>query len=138
MKVACEASVGKRDSVNIFGTDYPTPDGTGVRDYIHVQDLARAHLSPSTTLQLAENRRRSTAVTDMGTACARCCAAWSASVAGPLQVPDHPRRAGDPPILVARADRIRSVLGWKPELDDLDGIVASSLRWEEKQLKDPW
>ena len=48
---------------------------------------------------------------------------------------DHPRRAGDPPTLVARADRIRSVLGWKPELDDLDSIVASSLRWEEKQLQ---
>ena len=56
----------------------------------------------------------------------------------PLRVQDLPRRPGDPPTLVARADRIQSVLGWRAELDDLDGIVASSLRWEEKQLRNPW
>jgi UDP-glucose 4-epimerase len=55
-----------------------------------------------------------------------------------LRVQEMPRRAGDPPTLVAKADRIRSVLGWQPQLDDLDGIVASSLRWEEKLLREPW
>ncbi len=138
VKVACEASVGKRDSVSIFGTDYPTPDGTGVRDYIHVQDLARAHLlavdylaagGPSQTLNCGYGHGFS--VREVLRSVER--------VSGqPLHIIELPRRAGDPPSLVAKSDRIRTILGWKPELDDLDGIVASSLNWEQKLLREPW
>jgi len=138
VKVACEASVGKRAAVSIFGTDYPTPDGTGVRDYIHVDDLARAHLNAvdhlhdggaSTTVNCGYGHGYS--VREVLESVKR--------VSGkPLPINEEPRRAGDPPVLVAKADRIRSVLGWEPRLDDLDEIVRSSLRWEEKLLRDPW
>jgi UDP-glucose 4-epimerase len=138
IKVACEASVGKRAGVSIYGTDYPTPDGTGVRDYIHVDDLARAHLDAldylrdggeSATLNCGYGHGYS--VRDVLQSVER--------IAGkPLVIREEPRRAGDPPYLVAKADRIRKVLGWQPQLDDLDAIVRSSLRWEEKLVREPW
>jgi UDP-glucose 4-epimerase len=138
VKVACEASVGRRDGVSVFGTDYPTPDGTGVRDYIHVHDLARAHLSA--VAYLAQGGRSETLNCGYGHGYSvREVLRSVEKVSGrPLRVQELPRRAGDPPTLVAKADRIRSVLGWEPELDNLDGIVASSLRWEEKLLREPW
>jgi UDP-glucose 4-epimerase len=138
VKVAAEASVGKRAAVSIFGTDYPTPDGTGVRDYIHVVDLAGAHLlavdylrggGASETLNCGYGHGYS--VREVLQSVAR--------VAGkPLNILEQPRRAGDPPVLIARCERVRSVLGWRPGLDDLDGIVASSLAWERKLLREPW
>ena len=138
VKVACEASVGKREHVSIFGTDYPTPDGTGVRDYIHVQDLANAHLlavdylaagGASQTLNCGYGHAYS--VREVLQSVERVSGA-------PLRILEMPRRAGDPPSLVAKTDRIREVLGWQPRLDDLDAIVASSLRWERKLISDPW
>jgi UDP-glucose 4-epimerase len=138
IKVACEASVGKRPAVSIYGTDYATPDGTGVRDYIHVDDLARAHLNAvdylhdggaSTTLNCGYGHGYS--VREVLDSVRR--------VSGkPLVINEEPRRAGDPPMLIAQADRIRSVLGWEPRLDDLDEIVRNALRWEEKLLREPW
>jgi len=132
IKVACEHVVGKRDKVSIFGTDYETPDGTGVRDYIHVEDLAAAHLKAldylraggeSTTLNCGYGRGYS--VREVLDTVAR--------VAGqPLNVIEGPRRAGDPAELVARADRIRSTLGWAPSHADLDGIVRTALAWERR------
>jgi UDP-glucose 4-epimerase len=95
VKVACEVVVGKREALTIFGTDYDTPDGTGVRDYIHVEDLAVER-----------------------------------PTGAPLATREEGRRAGDPPALIADANRIRELLGWTPKLDDLDRIVASSLNWE--------
>jgi len=138
VKVAAEASVGKRECVNVFGTDYPTPDGTGVRDYIHVHDLARAHLSAIDFLGAGGESATLNCGYGHGYSVREVLRSVERVSGRPLRVQDHPRRAGDPPTLVARADRIRSVLGWKPELDDLDSIVASSLRWEEKQLQNPW
>lgn len=132
IKVACEAVTGKRSSVAIFGTDYPTPDGTGVRDYIHVEDLAAAHLKAldylraggaSTTLNCAYGRGYS--VREVLDSVER--------VSGvKLNKVEQPRRAGDPPELIARADRIQSVLGWKPSHADLDHIVRTALAWEQK------
>jgi UDP-glucose 4-epimerase len=138
VKVASEASVGRRDCVNVFGTDYPTPDGTGVRDYIHVHDLARAHLSAIDYLAAGGGSETLNCGYGHGYSVREVLRSVERVSGRPLRVQDHPRRAGDPSTLVARADRIRSVLGWKPELDDLDSIVASSLRWEEKQLQNPW
>jgi UDP-glucose 4-epimerase len=129
-KVAAEHVVGKRPHVSIFGTDYPTPDGTGVRDYIHVEDLASAHLaalrylragSPAVTLNVGYGRGRSV----------REVLAAVEQVAGrPLVVREEARRAGDPPVLVARADRIRDCLGWVPRHDRLEQLVEDALRWE--------
>jgi UDP-glucose 4-epimerase len=138
VKVACEAAVGKRPGVAIFGTDYSTADGTGVRDYLHVEDLAAAHLDalaylrsggPSTTLNVGYGHGYS--VREVLTAVER-------AAGTKLKVREEPRRAGDPPSLIARAERIRSELGWRPRLDDLDTIVRTSLEWERKLQRDPW
>jgi UDP-glucose 4-epimerase len=138
MKVAAEHVVGKRPHLSVYGTDYPTPDGTGVRDYIHVQDLATAHVdalaylragSPSTTLNCGYGH---------GYSVRQVLDAVERISGQTLVVREEPRREGDPPVLVARADRIKSVLGWTPRLDDLDTIVRTSLEWERKLLQSPW
>jgi len=138
IKVACEVAAGRRTHVAIFGTDYPTEDGTGVRDYIHVQDLAAAHVDAlsylrgggaSTTLNVGYGHGYSV----------RQVLASVERVSGKrLTVREEPRRPGDPPALVARAERIRAELGWQPRLDDLDTIVRSAYAWEQRLLRDPW
>jgi UDP-glucose 4-epimerase len=137
-KVACEAMVGKRPHVSVFGSDYPTPDGTGVRDYLHIEDLAAAHLN---ALQYLRGGGKSTTL-NVGYGhgySVREVLRMVESVGGkPLVIREEARRAGDPAYLVARAERIRSELGWRPRHDDLKAIVSSSLAWEEKLLKDPW
>ena len=137
-KVACEAVVGKRDHVSIFGTDYPTPDGTGVRDYLHIEDLAAAHLDAlrylrgggaPVTLNVGYGHGYSV----------REVLAMVEKVGGrKLKIIEEPRRAGDPAVLIARAERVRRTLGWAPRYDDLEAIVSSSLAWERKLLADPW
>ncbi|HVY64799.1 MAG TPA: UDP-glucose 4-epimerase GalE [Gammaproteobacteria bacterium] len=137
-KVACEVAVGKREYVSIFGTDYATPDGTGVRDYIHVEDLADAHLKAlaylrgggeSTTLNCGYGRGYSV----------RDVIKMVEAVAGhEIAKREGPRRAGDPPSLVARAARIRERLGWQPRHDDLRTIVSTALAWEQKLAARPW
>jgi UDP-glucose 4-epimerase len=138
IKVACEAVVGKRPHVSIFGTDYATPDGTGVRDYIHVADLARAHLDALDYLR----RGGAAAVLNCGYGhgySVREVLDSVQRVAGKrITIREEPRREGDPDSLVARAERIRSQLGWTPALDDLDTIVRTSLQWEERLLREPW
>jgi UDP-glucose 4-epimerase len=131
IKVAAEAALGKRDQLYIFGTDYPTPDGTGVRDYIHVEDLADAHLralsyleddGPSATLNCGYGHGFSV----------REVIAMVEQVHGqPVPVAEAARRAGDPPLLIADARRIRDVLGWQPQYDDLRTIVRHALAWEK-------
>jgi UDP-glucose 4-epimerase len=138
VKVACEAIVGKRTHVSVYGSDYETPDGTGVRDYIHVEDLARAHVDALDYLR----RGGETAICNCGYGhgySVRQVLESVQRVAGKaLQIREEARREGDPPTLIARAERVRSLLGWVPRLDDLDAIVTSSLRWEEKLQRDPW
>lgn len=138
IKVAAEASVGKRDSVSIFGTDYPTPDGTGVRDYIHVVDLADAHLKALDYLRAGGASRTLNCGYGHGFSVRQVLQSVERVSGAPLKVLEVPRRAGDPPTLIARCDAIRDVLGWQPALDDLDGIVKSSLNWERKLLREPW
>ena len=138
IKVASEAIVGKRPHVSIFGTDYPTPDGTGIRDYIHVEDLAAAHLAALDHLR----RDGASAVLNCGYGhgySVRQVLESVQRVSGhKLTIREEPRRAGDPAVLVAKADRIRTQLNWTPKLDDLDTIVRSSLDWEAKLLRTPW
>jgi len=138
IKVASEATVGKRPHVSIFGTDYPTPDGTGIRDYIHVEDLATAHLAALDHLR----RNGASAVLNCGYGHGYSVREVLESVqrvsGRKLVIREEPRRAGDPAILVAKADRIRELLGWTPKLDDLDAIVRTSLEWEAKLQQHPW
>jgi UDP-glucose 4-epimerase len=137
-KAACEAMVGKRTHISVFGTDYATPDGTGVRDYLHVEDLALAHLRALDYLR-ADGRSTTLNVGYGHGYSVREVLRMVESVGGkPLVIREEARRAGDPAYLVARAERIRAELGWQPRYDDLRAIVASSLAWEQKLLREPW
>jgi UDP-glucose 4-epimerase len=136
-KVASEAAVGKRDKLYIFGTDYDTPDGTGIRDYIHVEDIASAHLD---ALGYLRNGGESTVLNcgyGHGYSVREVLAAFEKAHGQPLTIEEGPRRAGDPAMLVAVSERIKSQLGWTPRYDDLDQIVMSSLNWEKRLLETP-
>ena len=138
VKVACEAAVGRRPSVSIFGTDYPTPDGTGLRDYIHVEDLASAHVDALTYLR--NGGQSATLNCGYGHAYSvREVLSMVERVHGAsLNIVEEPRRPGDPPELVAVADRVRTTLGWAPRFDDLEKIVRTSLDWERRiAARDP-
>lgn len=137
LKVACEAAVGKRPEISIFGTDYPTPDGTGVRDYIHVEDLANAHLK---TLDYLRNGGMSDVINvgyGHGYSVREVLDAVERVNGKPLNIKEEPRRAGDLPILISIADKIQKLLNWAPKYDNLDLIVKTSLQWEQKLLTDP-
>jgi UDP-glucose 4-epimerase len=137
-KVACEAMVGKRPHVSIFGTDYPTPDGTGVRDYLHVEDLASAHLRALDYLRAGGRPVTLNVGYGHGYSVREVLAMVEAVAAKKLAIREEPRRAGDPAYLVARAERIRAELAWEPRYDDLEAIVSSSLAWERKLQREPW
>jgi len=138
VKAAVEASIGKRSHLSIFGTDYPTTDGTGVRDYIHVEDLATAHLDALTYLNDGGASVTLNCGYGHGYSVREVIQSVERVGARPIVVKEEPRRAGDPPILIAKADRVRSTLGWKPRLDDLDTIVRTALEWERKLQTSPW
>jgi UDP-glucose 4-epimerase len=132
IKVACQAALGERPHIDVFGTDYPTPDGTGIRDYIHVVDLARAH-----ALALAHLRQGNDSLTlncgyGHGYSVLQVIEAVQRVAGHPIHVRHADRRPGDPAIVVAGADRLRETLGWAPEFDNLDRIVAHALAWERR------
>jgi len=132
VKVACEAATGRRPGVSIFGTDFPTPDGTGLRDYIHVQDLATAHLDALAYLRGGGKSATLNCGYGHGYSVREVLAAVERANGEPLNITEEPRRAGDPPELISVAQKIQKVLGWTPEFDDLDMIVRTSLEWERK------
>jgi UDP-glucose 4-epimerase len=136
IKVAVEAAVGKRDRIAVYGSDYPTPDGTCVRDYIHVSDLAAAHVAalewlidhPDDNLVLNCGYGRGLSVFEVLDAVDRI------SGTPLVRVVEGPR-AGDPPMLVAANARLFETLAWRPAYDDIDTIVRDALAWERKLLK---
>jgi UDP-glucose 4-epimerase len=132
VKVACEVACGRRDALTIFGTDYDTPDGTGVRDYIHVEDLATAHLDALHWLRDGGNSQVLNCGYGHGYSVREVVQAVERASARALPVREDARRPGDPPTLVANANRIRELLGWRPQFDDIDRIVTTSLAWERK------
>ena len=138
VKVACEVAVGKRPFLSVFGTDYPTPDGTGVRDYIHVEDLASAHVSALTYLRNGGKSLIANCGYGHGYSVREVIASVEKIAGIKLNVREEPRRAGDPPALVAKADKVREVLGWSARLDDIDTIVRTSLEWEKRLQREPW
>jgi UDP-glucose 4-epimerase len=134
IKVACQAALGQRDGITVFGTDYDTPDGTCIRDYIHVEDLAAAHVRALDYLQGGGTSQvlncgygRGYSVLEVLDAVKR---------ASGVDFPVHlgPRREGDPPALTADATRIRQILDWQPRYDNLDLIVQHALAWERHPL----
>lgn len=133
-KVACEHAVGLRDSVTVFGTDFATPDGTGVRDYIHVTDLAAAHLNALDYLQRDGESVTLNCGYGRGYSVREVLDAVARAAGKPLNIIESERRAGDPPCLIAGADQVRDVLGWTPQFDNLDTIVGTALAWERKLL----
>lgn len=132
VKVACETALGLRPCLRVNGTDYPTPDGTCVRDYVHVDDLARAHLDA--LVHLAEGGESFVANCGYGHGYSvREVVETARRVTGvAFPVEEGPRRPGDPAVLVADSRRIQALLGWRPRHDDLDYIVATAWRWEQK------
>ncbi len=138
VKVACEAAVGKRPGISIFGTDYPTPDGTGLRDYIHVEDLATAHIDALTYLRNGGKPVTLNCGYGHGYSVREVLSAVEKANGEPLNISEEARRDGDPPELVAECQKIRTVLGWTPQFDDLDTIVTTSLNWERRlAARDP-
>lgn len=126
-----QVAQGKREFISIFGIDYPTPDGSCIRDYIHVSDLASAHV-----LALAALASHSRLIYNLGNGrgfSVREVIQVARGVTGhPIPAKESPRRAGDPAILVASSERIRNELGWKPEFSELDSIIQSAWRWMRK------
>lgn len=132
IKVAAEVATGRRDALKVFGSDYPTPDGTGVRDYIHVSDLARAHVL---ALDYLRNGGRSETLNcgyGHGFSVREVIDAINRANGAPIQVTEAPRRPGDPPMLIADPGRLKSLFTWEPRYDDLDFIVSTALDWERR------
>jgi UDP-glucose 4-epimerase len=136
-KVACETAVGKRPHVSIYGTDFPTPDGTGVRDYIHVEDLASAHLKALDYLRAGGESQTLNCGYGKGYSVREVIATVNRVNGTPIKAVEGPRRPGDPPSLIAKAQRVREILGWQPKFDDIEVIVRSQLAWEKRLQQEP-
>jgi UDP-glucose 4-epimerase len=132
IKIACETAVGKRPHMNLYGDDYETPDGTCVRDYIHVSDLATAHLAALEHLLAGGDDMVLNCGYGRGFSVRQVLAAVERAAGTPLDVDVAPRRPGDAPELVADPRRLRQRLAWAPTHDDLDTIVESALAWERR------
>ncbi len=132
IKVACETALGKRSHMDVFGTDYPTHDGTCMRDYIHVKDLARAHMSALAHLRKGGASDIFNCGYSKGFSVHEVIAAVKRASGHDFTVNLSPRRPGDPAAIVAASAKIRAQLGWTPEHDDLDMIVAQALAWEKR------
>ena len=132
IKVACQTALGQRERINIFGTDYPTPDGTCLRDYIHVTDLVRAH---SMLLHYLRGDNESAILNcgyGRGLSVRQVLDAVQTVSGVNFDVCQANRRLGDPAAVIAKADKIREVLGWQPELDGVEEIVHSAWNWERR------
>ncbi len=132
IKRAAMVALGRVPHLDIFGTDYPTPDGTGVRDYIHVSDLAAAHLLALDALRGGAGTTSYNCGYGRGLSVREVVAGVERVTGRPLPVREGPRRPGDPPTLVADPRRIKSELGWVPRHDGLDGIIRSAIAWERR------
>ena len=136
IKVAVEAAVGKRDHVAVYGTDYPTPDGTCIRDYIHVSDLAAAHVAALE--HLIDNPERNLVMNcgyGRGLSVFEVLDAVDRANGTPIKRLMEGRRAGDPPQLISANQRIVETLRWHPRYNDIDAIVGDALAWERRLLK---
>ncbi len=132
IKIACEVATGRRDFISIFGTDYPTPDGTCIRDFIHVSDLADAHVRVLEWLAAGDRSATFNCGYGRGYSVREVLEAMGEVAGSELTVMEAPRRAGDSPEIVADSSLLRRETGWTPRHDDLTLIVGSALDWEKK------
>ena len=130
-------ALGRVPQLDIFGTDYPTADGTGVRDYIHVTDLATAHLLALDALKSGEPSEVYNCGYGRGLSARQVVQGVERVTGRPLPVKEGPRRPGDPPTLISDPNRIKTALGWVPAHDDLDGIIQSAIAWERRFNENP-
>jgi len=135
--LAIAAALGRRPQLDVFGTDYPTPDGTAVRDYIHVEDLAEAHRLALMQLQKGTPSLQLNLGTGHGNSVREVIAAVERATGRPVPHRQVARRAGDPPALVADARKAFATLGWKPKYADLQTIVDHAVRWHQKHQPGP-
>lgn len=126
-----EAALGKRPSIQVFGDDYSTPDGTCVRDYIHVSDLADAHLRAVAHLQEGGSSDIFNLGNGQGFSVKEVIETVKSVTGRDFPVVISPRRSGDPAVLIASSDKARSVLGWQPSRDKLEDIIQSAWQWHE-------
>jgi UDP-glucose 4-epimerase len=130
IKVAAQTALGDRPHIEVFGTDYPTPDGSCLRDYIQVTDLAQAHMDALTHLRQGGESLTLNCGYGRGYSVLEVIDVVKRVSGRDFEVRLSPRRPGDPAAIVAKADRVRERLGWRPRFDDLSQIVAQALAWE--------
>jgi UDP-glucose 4-epimerase len=132
-----DVALGRRESIKIFGQDYPTPDGTAIRDYIHVQDLARAHLLALSALTGKPEPQRLiyNIGNGVGFSVRQIVDAVARVTGKPIQVVEEPRRAGDPAVLIASSEKITAELGWKAEYTQIDSIIESAWDWHQERYQ---
>lgn len=131
IKVAAEVAVGKREQLRVYGNDYPTRDGTGIRDYVHVSDLADAHVKALDYLRRGGESTVLNVGYGQGYSVREVVDAVNRANGVSIAVAECPRRVGDPPEVVAVVEHIRSLLDWTPRYNDLDFIVQTQLAWEK-------
>jgi UDP-glucose 4-epimerase len=129
-----QAASGRREAITLFGRDYPTPDGTCIRDYIHVEDLCEAHLVALRALRRGEKGGTFNLGTSSGFSVAEVLAVARQVTGKPIPAKDADRRPGDPPVLVADSSAFQAAFGWTPKMPDLEPIVESAWRWEREFL----
>jgi UDP-glucose-4-epimerase GalE len=129
------AALGKRSHVNVYGSDYPTPDGTAIRDYIHVADLAAAHVQALEKLQTATDNLFLNLGTGQGYSVREVISMVEQVSGRPVEARMVPRRAGDPPALVAAPGLAQATLGWQPAHSSLRTIIETALRWHETEMQ---
>jgi UDP-glucose 4-epimerase len=135
IKVACQTALGQRASMDVFGTDYDTPDGTCLRDYIHVSDLIAAHMDALAHLRKGGASGIFNCGYGKGYSVLEVIKAVERASGVPVNHKLVPRRAGDPAVIIAGADLVRKVLGWQPKYQDLDFIVQSAFAWEKHLMR---
>jgi UDP-glucose 4-epimerase len=131
IKVACEAACGKRESISIYGTDYPTPDGTCIRDYIHVEDLAQAHLLALAHLLAGGPSEILNCGYGTGFSVREILNAVKEVSGVQFKIIETERRAGDPPALISDPQRIKELFAWRPKLQDIHLICETAFLWEK-------
>jgi UDP-glucose 4-epimerase len=132
-----DVALGRRTSIKIFGRDYPTKDGTCVRDYIHVRDLAEAHLLALGALSETKSRLIYNIGNGHGFTVLEVIESVRRVTGKPIAVEECPRRPGDPAVLVASSEKIKTELGWKPQFAELDQIIASAWEWHHHKRYAP-
>jgi UDP-glucose 4-epimerase len=125
-------ALGKRESIKIFGTDYPTPDGTGIRDYVHVNDLAEAHVLALKHLQISNSSDKFNLGNEKGTSVREVIQKAKGITKVDFKVIEEPRREGDPAKLFASSQKAKDVLGWKPQFEKIDQILETAWGWHKK------